>query len=310
MRLPQWTGYSVALGAMLLIGCSANMLGTSPDRAKTAGKVSLFDNPNGYGSLVMRVVDQRRGYGVQSLADAEQYDEVQIRLGGSKIQPRSATMSANADHRYQSNELGMLPPGSDYNLIVSLASHSVILNSRILVGQGAAENIEIFPGATRSVTVYINAVGGITLYGDRYRVTHSSPEVGDETQGFGFPEVVADTVVSAEASFSQDPAIPASQKITHIRLQLTDGLGNTLFEPGGQELASSSATSSVSVVGSAFRAFHVPVFPGVEKVAWLTIYGMHLDPFTQKETVIGTKTRGLLMLKGATLSADLNPPLL
>ncbi len=310
MRLPQWTGYGVAMGAMLLIGCSANLLGTSPGRVSSGGKVSLFDNPNGYGALVMRVVDQRRGYGVQALADAGAYDEVQIRIGGSKIQPRLATMSANPIHRYQSDTLGMLPPGSDYNLIVSLASQSVVLGGKVLVGQGAVENINVQPGSTQSVTVYINAVGDITLFGNGYHVTHSSPEIATGSPGFGFPEVLSTSIVTAQASFSQDAAVPPSQRINHIRLQVTDGLGNILFQPDGQQLASGSATSSLSATGVAQRPFSVPVFPGVEQVAWLTIYGMHLDPATQQETVIGTKTRGILMLKGATLSVNLNPPAL
>jgi hypothetical protein len=308
MRLPQWTGYGVATGAMLLIGCSANMVGLAPERVRPAGSLSLFDNPNGYGALVMRVVDERRGYGVQSLADAESYDEVQIRLGGSKITPRLATMSATASHRYQSDKLGMLPPGSDYNLVVSLASQSIVLGGPLLVGQGAVENINVIPGSTQSVTVYINSVGDIKVLSTDYVVSHSSPQVSTPNRMHGFPEVLSTSVITAQASFSQDAAIPPSQRVHHIRLQVTDGLGNVLFQPDGQELASSSATSSVSGSGMAFRAFAVPNFPGNEAIGWLTIYGMNVDPVTQAERVIGSKTRGFLMLKGATLSVDLSPP--
>ena len=307
MRLPQWTGYGLALGAMLLIGCSANLVGPGPERVKTAGSLSLFDNPHGYGALVMRVVDQRRGYGVQALADADAFDEVQIRLGGSKITPRLATMSAAPNNQYHSDKLGMLPPGSDYNLIVSLASKSVMLNGPVLVGQGAAENINVMPGSTQSVTVYINAVGDIKLVSGDYLVSSSSIQVSSGNRIYGFPEVLSTSLVTAQASFSQDAAIPESQKIHHMRLQLTDSLGNVLFQPNGQQLASASATSSIFPEGLGQRAFSVPDFTGNEAIAWLTVYGMHVDPVTQNERVISTKTRGILMLKGATLSVDLGP---
>jgi hypothetical protein len=306
MRLPQWTGYGVALGAMLLIGCTANMAGTGPDRLAPGGKFSLFDNPNGYGSLVMRVVDQRQGYGVQAIAHADPFDEVQIRLGGTKITPRLATMSATASNQYHSDKLGMLPPG-DYNLVVSLASQSIVLGGPVLVGQGAVEGINVLPGSTKSVTVVINSVGDIRLLSSDYVVANSSPEVSATNRIFGFPELVSTSLITAEASFSEDPATPPSQKIHYTRLQVTDTNGNVLFQPNGQQLASMSATSSIVAVGSSFRAFVVPKIAGNEAIAWLTIFGIHHDPLTNTEKVISTKTRGMLMLKGATLSVDLGP---
>lgn len=306
MRLPQWTGYGVALGAMLLIGCTANMAGTGTAPVKGSG-FSLFDNPHGYGSLVMRVVDQRPGYGVQAIAQADPYDEVQIRLGGSKITPRLATMSAVANHQYQSNALGMLPPGNDYNLIVSLASRSVTLGSPVLVGQGGVEGINVAPGSTRSVTVVINTVGDIMLQADDYVVAHGSPEVSELYQQFGFPEVLATSVITAQASFSQDPAAPERQKINATRLQVTDSDGNILFQPNGQQLASGSIRNEILATGKTYRAFTVPNISGNEGIAWITIFGLNYDPTTDTERVISTKTRGFLILKGATLSVDLSP---
>jgi|GEM_PF-3518476 len=311
MRLPQWTGYGVALGAMLLIGCSANMAGTSPAQVKTSGKISLFDNPHGYGSLQMRIIDQRRGYGVQAIEQAEPYDEVQIRLNGSKIpNARFATMSADPSHQYQSDVLGMLPPGSDYNLIVSLASRSVSLNSLLVVGQGAAEGIEVLPGTSRSVTVLINTVGDIVLLGDNYEVSSGSPELSENHLGLGFPEVLSNSHVAILPYFPDDSDMPESQRINRVRFQLTDNEGFILSDADGNPLASSSHFVNLFDEGG-FPEFKVPLISSNEQVAWLTLFGLHVEPGTQeqgeRETVIGSKTRGLLMLKGATLSVEVSP---
>lgn len=309
MRFPQWMGYGLACGALLLIGCTANMVSTTKP-SQTAGPINLFGNSHGYGSIVMRVVDERKGYGVQALADADSFDEVHIRLGGSKIPTRFASMSANPTQIYLSDKLGMLPPASDYNLVVSLASHSVLLRGPVLVGQGASESIDLVPGATKSVTIYINAVGDVKLLSNDYYVFNNSPEVSTDNRIFGFPEILARSVVTAKATFSSDPAIPPSQRIHYFRMQLNDPAGAVMPDADGVALSSASATSSIDASGTGYRPFKVPAISANEALGYLTIYGINYDASNSVERVISTKTRGILMLKGATLSVDLNPPTL
>lgn len=289
-----WSGLSaVSLALVVMAGCTAPLEAPLAP-AKPAAKVTLFERPDGLGQIALQVIDQRRGYGAQALGLADDWDEVRLRLTSSKLRaPKQASIAlgdpafaAPRQASYATDTLGQLPPGSDYMLMVTIASNSVVL------GQGASESISVQPGSVATVSIYVNTVGNITFYSPEYVTGVGSPQVASAS--LGFPELLASSSVDVLPNFPAAPAsVPTSQRFASFYTELRS-LGGTLL----------LATSSVPFSAAAKQPLFLPSLPaGVnEAVQRVTLVGLNAA-----NEVIATKTRNILVLRGAGLSVDLDP---
>ncbi|HEY9856659.1 MAG TPA: hypothetical protein V6D05_13030, partial [Stenomitos sp.] len=94
MRLTRaWSVLSLAAALVAMAGCVQPFIGpTSP--TTRPGKVTLFERPDGLGQIALQVIDQRAGYGTQALSQADNWDQVLLRLSSGKLRaPREATLA-------------------------------------------------------------------------------------------------------------------------------------------------------------------------------------------------------------------------
>lgn len=289
MRLPVW----LVLAGTFLAGCAAGVNQTTMS-ASDQGPINLFTHANGYGSINMRLVDMRKGRSVQAVADADTWDRIELRVNSLKLRaPRVASMSlgdANFLTPRQTNysvpQLGQLPPANDYSLLVTLASQSA--TSSPIVGQGASTSINVPAGANIGVTIFINAVGQISFFSpDYYTATGSA---GLSNAAFGYPELVGGTTVDIETAFPNSPGSPADQQFINWSYEFRDLLDNVMVSS-----PSAIATSLAS------RSFTVPYMGSNEFVGKFTVLG-----YNNAGKVLAAKSRNILILRGATVSATLN----
>lgn len=289
MRLP----LGLILAGTFLAGCAAGVNQTKAP-SQDLGPLQLFTHANGYGSLTMRLIDMRKGRTVQSVNDADTWDRIELRINSLKLrQPRVASMSFGdpgfntwRQSTYSVPQLAQLPPANDYSLLVTLASQSA--TSSPLVGQGASTSINVGAGANVNVTIFINAVGQISFFNkDYYTATGSA---GLANAGLGFPELVGGSTVDIETAFPNSPGSPADQQFINWSYELRDLSDNVLV-----------ASPSAVAASQASRSWLVPTFGSNEFVGRLTVLG-----YNNTGKVLASKTRGVLILRGATVSATLN----
>ncbi|HEY9857154.1 MAG TPA: hypothetical protein V6D05_15525, partial [Stenomitos sp.] len=169
-----------------------------------------------------------------------------------------------------------------------IASNSVVL------GQGASESISVGPGTVATVSIYINTVGNLTFYNSDYITATGSAELASGS--LGFPELVAGTNVDVSPNFSAvPPDVPASQRFASFYTEVR-ALDGSLLIP----------TASVAVAPPFSQSLALPLLPAGsnEAVRKVTVVGLN-----SANQVIATKTRPILVVRGADLGLDLNPPL-
>lgn len=293
-RTMGWMTASLCAGALLLSGCGA----TSTGQATGVGskRVTLFQNANGLGGITMRVIDLGKGgYSTQAVADADDWDEIALRVSSSKLKtPRSASLKLGSDFNtlrqttYSTNALTQLPPGDDYTLTVSLATGS------LLIAQGASESISIAAGATRNVTLYINTVGPINFFSNDYDIVSGTLSLVNGA--LGYPELISGTPIEVRPTFSQDANTAANQQITGFTTEFRDLADNVL-------IASSSLGTQPVSSGSGAQAVTLPTLGLLtnEQVMKVTVFGLN-----SSGNVISTKSRNALLVKGGLMNSLLN----
>lgn len=297
MRLRRaWSATSLAaIGLVAMAGCVHPVDVPTTPKSRT-GKVTLFERPDGLGQIALQVIDQRKGFGTQALSQADDWDEVRLRLSSSKLRaPRQASLvygdasfTTLRQKTYQTDTLGLLPAASDYQLMVTLASHSIVL------GQGASDSISVGPGSVATVSIYVNTVGDLTFVNSDYVTATGSLELASGS--LGYPELVAGTAVVVQPNFpAVPPSVPASERFASLYTEVRS-LDGTLLVP----------TSSVTVIEPASQNVALPLLPAGtnEAVQRVTVVGLN-----SANEVIATKTRHILTMRGAGLSLDLDPPL-
>lgn len=288
-----WSGWIVAATCGGLLGC-AQPVPVSQQPSRT-GKVTLFERPDGLGQIALQVIDRRARFETQALALADDWDEVRLRLSSSKLQaPRQASLafgdpsfSAPRQKTYATDTLGLLPPASDYQLMVTIASNSIVL------GQGASASISVTPGSIATVSIYVNTVGNLTFTNADYVTATGSSEVASGS--LGFPELVAGTAVDVAPNFPVAPAdVPVAQRFDSFYTELRSLDGTLLV-----------ASSSVPFSPTAVQTINLPVLPAgaLEAIRTVTVVGLNAS-----QEVIATKRRPILALAGAGLTVDLDPP--
>lgn len=285
-------GLSAIAGALVLVAGCVQPREIAPAPASRTGKVTLFERPDGLGQIALQVVDRRQGFGAQALGQADDWDEVRLRLTSGKLRaPRQASItygsagfSSARQSTYATSTLGELPPASDYQLMVTLASQSVVL------GQGASESISVLPGSVATVSIYINTVGDISFYNADYVTGVGTTLLASAS--LGYPELLANSLVDVAPNFPNVPGdVPTSQRFAAFYTELRS-LGGTLL----------LATSSVSAAGA--QTLTLPTLPAGTHEAIQTVKVVGLNASNE---VIATKTRNILVLRGAGLNLDLNP---
>lgn len=296
MLQTRWRSLLVAAGTMVAAaGCVGPMLTGEQPRTSSPGKVSLFPNSNGMGAITMRVFDERKAFGTQAVADADDWDRIDVALSsttalhGTKTGAIPSAPGNNRQTTYSANLLSELPPASDYRLLVAVATGSAVL------GQGASESIVVKPGETTAVNIYINALGQIKFWHPIYKVLTGNY---GPTVGVAFPEVLAGSTVSVKTEFPFNPADPADQHVTEVQVEVRD-LGEVI------KVATDSATASVAVV-AASRSADVPVmFPNDLGAATASVRSVTLFGLNSSKKVITTKKRQVLLVKPGSVSTTL-----
>ncbi len=288
-----WMGLSaIAASLVIMAGCVQPPEVASVPAERT-GKVTLFERPDGLGQIALQVIDRREGRSTQALGLADDWDEVRLRLSSSKLRAaRSASIAfgnpgftAARQSTYATDALGQLPPASDYQLMVTIASQSIVL------GQGASESISVLPGSVATVSIYVNTVGTISFYNADYITGIGTSLLASAS--LGYPELLADSAVEVSPNFPNTPAdVPASQRFDKYYTELRSLSGTLLL-----------ATSSVSAT-SPQQILTLPALPAGtnEAIQRVTVVGLNAS-----DEVIATKTRNILVLRGAGLGVDLNP---
>lgn len=271
----------MAAATLTLVGCIAPSAGPdAPGESGTAPKVKLFGNANGLGSLTMRVVDLRRGYGTQGVADADPWDQLVLRVHSSRLKaPRTDTLSRvgiPANNVFTSPVLSNLPPSPDYSLMVSLKA-----TGDAIVGQGASDSIKLEAGRDATVSIYINTVGQIWFDSPTYFASSSSA-----TTSFGFPQLMAGEPVDVLTAFNIPS--PFAKFYTEFR-----DLGGALL----------NATFSVPATAAASQTVTVPGLPvgDLEGVREVSLVGLDAS-----DRVVSRRTRKVLVQRGARLDVGLN----
>lgn len=287
MRFP----LGLALAATMLVGCATAVVQrTTPQ--DSGAPINLFANPDGLGRLTMRLVDLRQGRSVQSVSDADDWNQVQVKISSAKLRaPREASMSLGDGNfttlrqaSYSVPQMAQLPPANDYQVLVAIASGSALL------GQGASDSINVPAGGTVGVTIFINAVGNIGFYNSDYFTATGS--AGLTNGSLGFPELVGSTSVDVQTFFANSASEPVSQKFAWWTFDVKDLSDNVLV--------SSASIGDVSTT-VASKSFTVPDMPSNEFIGKVIVYGRN-----NTSTVLSTKQRNILILRGATISATLN----
>ncbi|MNX16096.1 hypothetical protein D3C86_459560 [compost metagenome] len=288
---------ALLLGTLVTLTGCAPALPPSATEAQADGKISLFPNRNGMGSIAVRVVDQRKGYGTQAFWDADDFDKVRIGVSSAKMlkQMRVDTVAGNRQlDTYSTDALKALPPSDDYRVLVALTSEGTV------VAQGAVTGIHLFPGQVTPVTVYINSVGESYFDSTEYEVRGELPGLPDYFQG-----LMEGSTVSFEVEFPWDPASPTDQKVTEVALDI--------FDDETQEILVSSASARATVVASANEPesprvgvidLTFPMLPGNEP--W-RLYQGRIYGLNSNSQVITTKNgrHPFYLLKGASITVEL-----
>ncbi|MBO9539852.1 hypothetical protein J7643_04570 [bacterium] len=272
---------ALAAATLTLVGCIAPAsVPEQRDAATSVPKVKLFTNSTGLGSLTMRVVDQRRAYGTQAVADADPWDQLFLRVNSARLKgARMDTVLRNvipANNVFTSPVLTGLPPAADYQLLVSLATGSSI------VGQGASSSIRLDAGKDATVSIYINTVGQIWFDSPTYVATASTA-----TESIGFPMLMAEQPIDVLTSIL--PASPFKAFYTEFR----DQAGTLL-----------NATTSVTVTGagSPSQTVTVPALSAGDPDAIRDVTIVGLDDANK---VVSRRTRKVLVQRGAGISVNL-----
>lgn len=270
---------ALAAATLTLVGCIAPAAGPMQQQSDSkAPKINLFTNASGLGSLTMRVVDLRRGYGTQGVVDADPWDQLELRVNSSRLKaPRTSIISRPASNSFSDPALTGLPPAGDYSLMVSLFA-----TGSAVVGQGASDSIRLEAGRDATVSIYINTVGQISFDNPSYYASSSSA-----TASFGFPQLLASSSIEVSTSF-QNPSAFA-----HIYTELRD-LGGALLN--------ATFSSSVTSAGFASQSLTVPVLSvGVaEGVREVTVVGLDAS-----NRVVSRKTRKVVVQRPASVNVDL-----
>lgn len=287
MRLP----LGLILAGTFLAGCAAGVSQTGPQAADN-GPLKLFANANGYGNITMRVIDMRKGRSTQAVADADKWDKVDVRINSLKLrQPRVATMSYElgvgpfsslGQLNYSVPKMAQLPPANDYTVLVTLATGSAT------VGQGSSSSIMVQAGETKTVTIYINAVGQMTFFSTDYFTATGS--VGVASSSFGFPELVENTGVDLQTAFPNATGSAPEQTFGSWTYDIKNDTGTSLI--GG-----SPATVSVGVSSLTFT---VPPAGASELIGHVSVYG-----YNTLGATLSVKTRSILIMRGGSIDAHL-----
>lgn len=276
---------TLAAATLTLVGCTAPAAGPAQQAMTATPKVKLFTNSTGLGSLTMRVVDMRQGYGTQAIVDADPWDQLELRINSGRLKaPRVDNIARGAvpaNNSVNSGILSNLPPASDYSLLVSLFA-----TGSALVGQGASDSINVQAGTDATVSIYINSVGQISFDSPVYFAASSSA-----APTFGFPMLVSNTQLILQSFFP--PAPNGASPFKSFKAEWRD-LGGAL------EFV--TPTASIPVGGMATQSFQVPNLPAGphEVVRDVTVIGLDAA-----NNVISRKNRKVLVQRAATLSVDL-----
>jgi hypothetical protein len=286
---------AILSGAFLLAaGCVSPVLNASRQGPPTVGKVSLYPNRDGLGSIAMRVIDERNGYGTQAVQDADDWSEVRVLLSSPtalKADKFDVVAGSNAQLTYSSQALQELPPANDYRLLVALASGSAIL------GQGATESVAVAPGTTTPVTIYINAVGNVSFDHPVYHVRTFNFDA------MGFPEVLAGSTVSVKTNFPMSESNPVDQIVSKFAFELRDASGSIKVASTSVNAPVFPSAASPSVLSEGTASVSLPPLPAGNNNSYFhaTVFGLN-----SADKVLTTKSRKILLLRGGTINATLN----
>ncbi len=286
---------AILSGALLLAaGCVSPVINASRQGPLTVGKVSLYPNRDGLGSIAMRVIDERKGYGIQSVSDADNWSEVRVALSSPsalKTDKLDVVPGSNAQLTYSSQALQNLPPANDYRLLVALASGSIIL------GQGASESISVVPGTPTAVNIYINAAGNISFDHPIYNVRSNIWDT------LGFPEVIAGSTVSVKTNFPTNATNPTDQIVAKFAFELRDATGTIHVASTSVSAPVFANAASPSILREGTASVSLPPLPVGNNNSYYdaTVFGLN-----SADKVLTTKTRKVLLLRGGTINATLN----
>ncbi|HEY9900477.1 MAG TPA: hypothetical protein V6D00_14975 [Pantanalinema sp.] len=270
----------MAAATLTLVGCIAPAAGPEQQQSgASVPKVKLFTNASGLGSLTMRVVDMRRGFATQGVADADPWDQLVLRVNSARLKaPRTDTVlraGVPANNVFTSPVLTGLPPSADYSLLVSLTA-----TGDAIVGQGASDSIRLEAGRDATVSIYINTVGQIWFDSPVYYASSSSA-----TASFGFPQLMAGEPIDVLTAF-QLPS-PFAKFYTEFR-----DLGGALL----------NATFSTPVTAAASQTVTVPALApaDLEGVREVSLVGLDAS-----NRVVSRRTRRVLVQRGAHIDVNL-----
>ena len=284
---------SALAGTVLMIaGCTNPALQSERPGTVRPGSVSLFPNPSGLGSLSMRVIDERKSYGVQAVADVEVFDRVRISLSSSRvlIAPRTTELPGHVEQwEYHSPILTNLPPSNDYRLMVALIDNGKV------VGQGAVHQIAVEPGVNRPVTVYINAMGEISFSSDEFHIPKDD----------WYPQVLAGSAVTMTAFFPWNGNVDDESVVTYFKYDLFDDQQNLAIASNSQQVAYPVNVDSEFPEGprSGRATLVLPDLLGSESMeVWGTMRIYGLDKLKNR---VVAKDSDVTIVRGADISVDL-----
>lgn len=214
----------------------------------------------------MRVIDQRKGYGVQAFQDVEAFNKVRISLSSARVlkAPREDEFDGHVEKAaYASPALTNLPPSDDYRLMVALVHDGKV------VGQGAVLRIIVEPGHNHPVTVYINALGEISFSSGEYHIPVD----------YGYPEMMMGSEVKMTAYFPWDRNATDKPFVTHFMYDL-------YFDPQTVLIASSSQ-------GVGFPVIEDSVLPEGPRLGWTTLTMPEIPDPDYHEALMRARIYGL-----------------
>ena len=296
-RSQRLRGNLSVLSLLLLGGCihpaGVSVPSVSPS---SVGAVTLFDHPDGEGSLAIRILD-RRPLKTQSLSQATDFDGVYFSLSdpAELKQTEIAASGKSADNTYSAIFTNLPSDTSGgYTLTVglfrnvtnpSLAIDPAYSTLDDKVGEGASSSIAIAPGSSVLVNIVINAVGNFSLDHPLYWINPTTPtyESGDPDGG------IIDTGVNHTA----DPGI-ASMSVYAL-----DSASQSANLPVSIPYASIPATPS-----TATTSFGIPVLPAGQTSAF---YSLVVEAFDSNNQLLSRRSRIFTVEEPGTIGANLGP---
>jgi len=273
--------------SLSVAGC-AGIQTTEAPIAKDAqdGAIGYFESERA--SLTIHVIDERP-YATQSIHFADDFNGLLFRLTNEAKLKTPMLKAVAKDGNTYSLAFTNLPSDAQarYALTVGAyrnvttptdASDSAFTLLDNKVAEGFSANFSLEPGANKSLTITMNAVGDVSFTSNQFWIDSTTPF---------FLSGATDIVLSSLRVNS-----PANPEAEELRAYFKDASGNLV--------ADTTATASIPAIGNATVSLKVPTVSGASQN-----FSLVTDLATGSDTVLSRRTRTVTVEPAASINLDI-----